>query len=128
SLGRNREARENVGIQVVRLCTSISRICFAQAPSPSPQPPPLGRGGPFPSRSCIPSVWKTPERRLRGSLSPRERVGVRGKGAFDNTLGSIFQGFPMKSQAGENKMPTKSAIAIAAHPDDIEFYMAGTLL
>src|SRR5437660_8205808 len=25
-------------------------------------------------------------------------------------------------------MPTKSAIAIAAHPDDIEFYMAGTLL
>ncbi len=25
-------------------------------------------------------------------------------------------------------MPTKSAIAIGAHPDDIEFYMAGTLL
>src|SRR5438552_12987853 len=25
-------------------------------------------------------------------------------------------------------MPAKSAIAIAAHPDDIEFYMAGTLL
>ena len=25
-------------------------------------------------------------------------------------------------------MPERSAIAIAAHPDDIEFYMAGTLL
>src|ERR1700733_7886801 len=25
-------------------------------------------------------------------------------------------------------MPPKTAIAIAAHPDDIEFYMAGTLL
>src|SRR5256714_11072044 len=25
-------------------------------------------------------------------------------------------------------MPAKSAIAIGAHPDDIEFYMAGTLL
>jgi N-acetylglucosamine malate deacetylase 1 len=25
-------------------------------------------------------------------------------------------------------MPTKSAIAIGAHPDDVEFYMAGTLL
>src|SRR5437660_601787 len=25
-------------------------------------------------------------------------------------------------------MPSKSAIAIGAHPDDIEFYMAGTLL
>ena len=25
-------------------------------------------------------------------------------------------------------MPTKAAIAVGAHPDDIEFYMAGTLL
>ena len=27
-----------------------------------------------------------------------------------------------------HRMPTKVAIAIGAHPDDIEFYMAGTLL
>ena len=25
-------------------------------------------------------------------------------------------------------MPSKAAIAIGAHPDDVEFYMAGTLL
>jgi hypothetical protein len=56
--------------------------------SPSPQPSPLGRGGIFASRSA--------NRRLLGfaraerwcSLSPRERVGVRGKKTPSSESGS----------------------------------------
>jgi hypothetical protein len=51
-------------------------------PSPSPQPSPVGRGRLALGRSTNRSVSDGPIRRGRFSLSPRERVGVRGNQAL----------------------------------------------
>ncbi len=53
--------------------------CASEAHSPSPQPSPQGRGRSFACRSASPRHLDSSRTGLRGSLSPRERVGVRGK-------------------------------------------------
>src|SRR5262249_32295641 len=53
--------------------------------SPSPQPSPLGRGGPAARRLKAPALSVLPTDWRRFSLSPRERAGVRGKNARDET-------------------------------------------
>ena len=53
--------------------------CVRAACSPSPQPSPLGRGSILASQLANPTRLRFSRARLRDSLSPRERAGVRGK-------------------------------------------------
>ena len=63
-------------------------------------------------------------RRVRDA--PRHRGGrqVRGRGP----PGEASPTFPLSTTARAARTARASALAIAAHPDDIEFVMAGTLL
>src|SRR6266571_1199775 len=56
--------------------------------SPSPQPSPLGRGRTIPHRSTNQGPRNRRTRAQGRSLSPRERVGVRGKQVCERELAS----------------------------------------
>src|SRR5207247_5044385 len=56
--------------------------------SPSPQPSPLGRGRTISHRSTNQGPGNRRTRAQRRSLSPRERVGVRGKQVCERELAS----------------------------------------
>jgi hypothetical protein len=67
------------------------------SPSPSPQPSPLGRGSRQGRPSESPSAAASPTVRRRFSLSPRERVGVRGNGPYELNQHAVESKTPLMS-------------------------------
>ena len=60
----------------------VEAVEVSKLPSPSPRPSPPGRGRNFGSASSNPERSDASDGGITGSLSPRERAGVRGNSAF----------------------------------------------
>jgi len=86
----------------MNLSLNVRPLGTRTRPSPSPRPSPQGRGRIVLHSSTYPRRLVDPKTGMRVSLSPRERVGVRGKETITSTTGSLFS---LKKEGETNRAP-----------------------